>query len=62
MADGHPGLGRRDRIELRGLSGRGRHGVLDHERALLAELSACQRDELAGLLRQLVAPFDNVRE
>jgi DNA-binding MarR family transcriptional regulator len=37
-------------------------GLLDHERALLAELSARQRDELAGLLRQLVAPFDNVRE
>jgi DNA-binding MarR family transcriptional regulator len=34
-------------------------GLLAHERALLAELSAAQRADLAGLLRQLVAPFDN---
>jgi DNA-binding MarR family transcriptional regulator len=34
-------------------------GLLAHERKLLAELSAGQRGELAGLLRQLVAPFDN---
>ena len=37
-------------------------GLLAHERALLAELSAAQRGELAGLLRQLVAPFDNLPE
>jgi DNA-binding MarR family transcriptional regulator len=37
-------------------------GLLAHERALLGELSAGQRGELAGLLRQLVAPFDNVPE
>jgi DNA-binding MarR family transcriptional regulator len=37
-------------------------GLLDHERALLAELSTAQRGELAGLLRQLVAPFDNLPE
>jgi DNA-binding MarR family transcriptional regulator len=37
-------------------------GLLAHERALLAELSTAQRGELAGLLRQLVAPFDNVPE
>jgi DNA-binding MarR family transcriptional regulator len=36
--------------------------LLTHERALLAELSAGQRGELAGLLRQLVAPFDNLPE
>ena len=35
-------------------------GLLAHERALLSELSAGQRGELAGLLRQLVAPFDNL--
>ncbi|WP_055589867.1 MarR family winged helix-turn-helix transcriptional regulator [Peterkaempfera griseoplana] len=35
-------------------------GLLDHERALLAELAPAQRTELAGLLRRLVAPFDNV--
>ncbi|MFC5906148.1 MarR family winged helix-turn-helix transcriptional regulator [Streptacidiphilus monticola] len=35
-------------------------GLLDHEREILAELSAGQREELARLLRQLVAPFDNV--
>ena len=37
-------------------------GLLAHERALLAELSAAQRGDLAGLLRQLVAPFDNLPE
>ncbi|MFC1402469.1 MULTISPECIES: MarR family winged helix-turn-helix transcriptional regulator [Streptacidiphilus] len=37
-------------------------GLLAHERALLAELSTAQRGELAGLLRQLVAPFDNLPE
>ena len=35
-------------------------GLLAYERALLAELSTAQRGELAGLLRQLVAPFDNL--
>ncbi|MCI0687000.1 MAG: MarR family transcriptional regulator [Sporichthyaceae bacterium] len=33
--------------------------LLDRERALLADLSAEQRDELAAVLRSLVAPFDN---
>ena len=37
-------------------------GLLAHERALLAELSTAQRGDLAGLLRQLVAPFDNLPE
>jgi DNA-binding MarR family transcriptional regulator len=37
-------------------------GLLDHERAILAELSASQRDDLAALLRQLVAPFDNMSD
>ena len=37
-------------------------GLLDHERAILGELSATQRGDLAGLLRQLVAPFDNLAE
>ncbi|MHA6762530.1 MarR family winged helix-turn-helix transcriptional regulator [Streptacidiphilus sp. PAMC 29251] len=37
-------------------------GLLAHERALLKELSAGQREDLAGLLRQLVAPFDNLPE
>ncbi|RAG85266.1 MarR family transcriptional regulator [Streptacidiphilus pinicola] len=37
-------------------------GLLDHERAILAELSAAQREDLAGLLRQLVAPFDNLTD
>jgi DNA-binding MarR family transcriptional regulator len=37
-------------------------GLLAYERALLAELSTAQRGELAGLLRQLVAPFDNLPE
>jgi DNA-binding MarR family transcriptional regulator len=35
-------------------------GLLEHERAILSELSPLQRDELAGLLRQLTAPFDNL--
>lgn len=35
-------------------------GLLAQERAILAELSDRQRDELAGLLRQLTAPFDNL--
>ncbi|MFH8403612.1 MarR family winged helix-turn-helix transcriptional regulator [Streptomyces sp. NPDC018019] len=34
-------------------------GLLTQERAILAELSHQQRGELAGLLRQLTAPFDN---
>ncbi len=37
-------------------------GLLAHERALLAELSATQRGDLADLLRRLVAPFDNLPE
>src|SRR5215472_3603436 len=37
-------------------------GLLDHERAILAELSTTQRDDLAALLRQLVAPFDNLTD
>jgi DNA-binding MarR family transcriptional regulator len=37
-------------------------GLLDHERAILAELSITQRDDLAALLRQLVAPFDNLTD
>jgi DNA-binding MarR family transcriptional regulator len=37
-------------------------GLLAHERALLSELSTGQRGELAGLLRRLVAPFDNLPE
>ncbi|MEZ0069046.1 DNA-binding MarR family transcriptional regulator [Streptacidiphilus sp. MAP12-20] len=37
-------------------------GLLDHERAILGELSPAQREDLAGLLRQLVAPFDNLPE
>ncbi|MEY9878088.1 DNA-binding MarR family transcriptional regulator [Streptacidiphilus sp. MAP12-33] len=37
-------------------------GLLDHERAILAELSAAQREDLAALLRQLVAPFDNLAD
>jgi len=32
--------------------------LLQHERKLLAGLSAGQRRELAGLLRVLLAPFD----
>ncbi|GDY85292.1 hypothetical protein SAVCW2_44910 [Streptomyces avermitilis] len=35
-------------------------GLLDQERAILAELSRAQRAELAALLRQLTAPFDNI--
>ncbi|MFI9270653.1 MarR family winged helix-turn-helix transcriptional regulator [Kitasatospora sp. NPDC052896] len=35
-------------------------GLLDHERQLLSELSGGQQAELAALLRQLVAPFDNL--
>lgn len=35
-------------------------GLLTQERAILAELSREQRRELAGLLRRLTAPFDNV--
>jgi dihydroneopterin aldolase len=34
MPDGRSPAAALDRIELRGLSGRGRHGVLEHERAL----------------------------
>ncbi|GGV89864.1 MarR family transcriptional regulator [Streptomyces gelaticus] len=34
-------------------------GLLAQERAILRELSTQQRGELAGLLRQLTAPFDN---
>ena len=34
--------------------------LLVQERALLGELSPRQRDDLAGLLRQLTAPFDNL--
>lgn len=35
-------------------------GLLTQERALLSELSRTQRGDLAGLLRQLTAPFDNI--
>jgi DNA-binding MarR family transcriptional regulator len=35
-------------------------GLLAQERAILAELSHAQRAELAALLRQLTAPFDNI--
>lgn len=35
-------------------------GLLYQERAILGELSPQQRSELAGLLRQLTAPFDNI--
>ena len=35
-------------------------GLLAQERAILAELSRAQRAELASLLRQLTAPFDNI--
>jgi DNA-binding MarR family transcriptional regulator len=37
-------------------------GLLEQERALLGELSPAQRTELAGLLRQLTAPFDNLTD
>ncbi|OIV38864.1 MarR family transcriptional regulator [Mangrovactinospora gilvigrisea] len=33
--------------------------LLDHEREILGELTSTQRKALAGLLRTLVAPFDN---
>jgi DNA-binding MarR family transcriptional regulator len=35
-------------------------GLLDQERAILGELSPQHQSELAGLLRRLTAPFDNV--
>ena len=35
-------------------------GLLAQERAILAQLTRPQRAELAGLLRRLTAPFDNV--
>lgn len=35
-------------------------GLLAQERAILAQLSRTQRGDLAALLRQLTAPFDNV--
>ncbi|KOG88361.1 MarR family transcriptional regulator, partial [Streptomyces varsoviensis] len=35
-------------------------GLLAQERAILVELSRPQRRELADLLRQLTAPFDNI--
>ncbi|MDH6136366.1 DNA-binding MarR family transcriptional regulator [Kitasatospora sp. MAA4] len=35
-------------------------GLLAHERELLSQLTGGQQNELAGLLRQLVAPFDNI--
>ncbi|GHD78852.1 MarR family transcriptional regulator [Streptomyces goshikiensis] len=35
-------------------------GLLAQERAILAQLSRGQRGDLAGLLRQLTAPFDNI--
>lgn len=35
-------------------------GLLAQERAILAQLSTAQRGDLAGLLRQLTAPFDNI--
>ena len=35
-------------------------GLLDQERAILAELSPSRRGDLASLLRQLTAPFDNI--
>jgi DNA-binding MarR family transcriptional regulator len=35
-------------------------GLLERERAILSRLSGRQRRELAGLLRQLTAPFDNL--
>jgi DNA-binding MarR family transcriptional regulator len=35
-------------------------GLLVQERALLGDLSPAQCDELAALLRQLTAPFDNL--
>lgn len=35
-------------------------GLLAHERSLLADLSAADRDQLANLLRTLVLPFDGL--
>lgn len=35
-------------------------GLLAQERAILAQLSQAQRGDLAALLRQLTAPFDNI--
>lgn len=35
-------------------------GLLAQERAILAQLSRTERGDLAALLRQLTAPFDNV--
>ncbi|GAB2925951.1 MarR family winged helix-turn-helix transcriptional regulator [Streptomyces mayteni] len=35
-------------------------GLLAQERALLSALSAAERQQLAGLLRALTAPFDNL--
>ncbi len=35
-------------------------GLLAQERAILAQLSQSQRGDLAGLLRRLTAPFDNI--
>lgn len=35
-------------------------GLLAHERSLLADLSAADRDHLANLLRTLVLPFDGL--
>ncbi|MFD5319303.1 MarR family winged helix-turn-helix transcriptional regulator [Streptomyces sp. NPDC127098] len=35
-------------------------GLLRQERALLGSLSAAERRQLAGLLRALTAPFDNI--
>ena len=49
-------------VDGQDLADRALAGLLARERALLAELSAGQRGELAGLLRQLVAPFDNLPE
>lgn len=37
-------------------------GLLAQERAILAELSPAQRRELAALLRELTAPFDNTAD
>ncbi|MFR9673471.1 MarR family winged helix-turn-helix transcriptional regulator [Streptomyces sp. TR06-5] len=34
-------------------------GLLEQERAILVQLSHAQRAHLAGLLRELTAPFDN---
>jgi DNA-binding MarR family transcriptional regulator len=57
-----PNDGRGVRVRL---TARGRRKVdgamsdlIDHERVLLAELDADQRDTLAGLLRAVLAPFD----